>query len=392
VGRKKLFAIVAALVVVPVVLIVAFVAFRGGSTETEVASADAAQMNPHPVAGSFKPDDTELETCQDGTCYEQAFGNLSFKDGPKAALTLFAEKIASDPGIESNCHRIAHNIGSAALARYEGDVGQAFAEGDSTCWSGYYHGILERALIDVRSNNQLVAAARNLCVGDTVKSTTFLYYQCVHGIGHGLMIHTGLDLSGSLKVCEKLKTDWDQTSCDGGVFMENFNTSYGVRSKFLRDDDPVYPCNAVAERHKLYCYLQITDRLLQVSSYDWTFAAEKCAGVERNWRSTCFQSYGRSASGVSRQDQGMLIAYCNVPDPRWRPDCIYGSVRDIVSQDAGGDRAAKYCRAVATSLRERCVEGAGTILSNLAATTDEFRAACERLTTTFLAACLRQGV
>ena len=48
------------------------------------------------------------------------------------------------------------------------------------------------------------------------------------------MIHTGLDLPQSLSVCEQLATDWDQTSCDGGVFMENFNSSYGVTSRFLR--------------------------------------------------------------------------------------------------------------------------------------------------------------
>ena len=62
----------------------------------------------------------------------------------------------------------------------------------------------------------------------------------------------------SLKTCDNLQTTFAQTSCTGGVFMENFNSSYGVRSKYLRDKDPIYPCNAVAERHKPYCYQLVT--------------------------------------------------------------------------------------------------------------------------------------
>ena len=388
-ARRKPLLIIAALLLVPLVLVTAFVAF--GRSSSEPAAAGNPLLNPHPVAGSFRPNETKIASCTEGRCWEQAFGNISYYEGPKTALRLFADAIASDPAIESDCHRIAHNIGSAALARYKNDVGHAFAEGAATCWSGYYHGILERALVDVHSKNQLVSVARSLCSGKTVHSTTFLYYQCVHGIGHGLMIHTGLDLMASLRVCEQLLTSWDQTSCDGGVFMENFGTSYGVRSSYLRDNDPVYPCNAIAERHKLYCYLQVTDRMLELSGYDWDVTARECGTVELNWRGTCFQSYGRSASGFSRRNLPLLLSICQIAAKEWRSDCVFGAVRDIVSQDAGGDRAARYCRAVAPSLRERCVGGAGTILFTLAHTKAEFRAACARLTSRYTDICIRYG-
>ena len=168
-----------------------------------------------------------------------------------------------------------------------------------------------------------------------MRGTDFIAYQCVHGLGHGLMIHTGLDLPLSLSICERLPTAWDQTSCDGGVFMENFSSSYGVKSRFLRDNDPVYPCHAVAEKHKLYCYLQVTSRLLQTSGYDWKSTAQACARVEPNWRTTCFQSYGRDASGVARLDAAELVRLCNIPATQWRGECVYGAVRDIANNDAG---------------------------------------------------------
>src|SRR5439155_14477627 len=41
---------------------------------------------------SFKPNDQTVESCSQGDsgCYEQAFGNLAYKDGPKAALDKLA--------------------------------------------------------------------------------------------------------------------------------------------------------------------------------------------------------------------------------------------------------------------------------------------------------------
>jgi hypothetical protein len=363
-------------------------AVTNGSTPSAGATSGGGALNPHPVAGNFKPDDTKLDSCSDAACWEQAFGNLSYNEGPKAALKMFDEKIASDKGVESDCHRIAHTIGSAALVRYKGNVAEAFSQGSSSCWSGYYHGILERALIGARTKAELATAVRGLCDDPGVRRTTFIYYQCVHGIGHGLMIRDGLNLPLSLSICEELATAWDQTSCDGGVFMENFNTSYGVKSPYLRDNDPVYPCNAVKERHKLYCYLQITDRILSLTGYDWKKTSATCATVEKDWRATCYQSYGRSASGTARLDASELIRLCNIPTGQWRGECIYGAVRDIVSNDAGATRAGTFCMKLDASLRSRCFNGAGTILADISASTAAHEAACRAITKQYFEACM----
>ena len=370
----------------------AFFAFRGDESASPQSRTAADAFNPHPIAGTFEPDDRELSSCTDRGCWEQAFGNLAYRQGPKQALKVFDQRIASDSEIEASCHRIAHTIGSAALARFDGNVSQAFTAGSASCNSGYYHGILERALVGVGTKAEFVQAVRRLCADPDVRATDFIAYQCVHGLGHGLMIHTGLDLPLSLSICERLPTSWDQTSCDGGVFMENFSSSYGVKSRFLRDNDPVYPCHAVAEKHKLYCYLQVTSRLLQTSGYDWKSTAEACARVEPNWRATCFQSYGRDASGVARLDAAELVRLCNIPGAQWRGECVYGAVRDIANNDAGGARAGRFCGLVATSLRPRCFNGAGSIISDLTRSPDGHRAACAAITKQYLEACLlREG-
>ncbi len=99
--------------------------------------------------------------------------------------------------------------------------------------------------------------------------TPWIEYQCFHGLGHGLMIATGLDLAISLEVCSRLDRRWDRDACRGGVFMENISTSYGVRSLWLRDEDPLYPCNWVGLEAKRRCYQLVTSRILPTVGDDW---------------------------------------------------------------------------------------------------------------------------
>jgi mono/diheme cytochrome c family protein len=353
-----------------------------------VASSTGTGSGGAPVIQSFVPDGTRIEDCStDPSCFEKAFGNLAFNEGPKPALALFAQKMASDKVVEAGCHRIAHAIGAGALARVHGRPGLAIAQGAATCWSGYYHGVLERSFAGV-SNARLGAVSRSLCAGKEVRAQTFIYYQCVHGLGHGLMIHTGYDLPLSLRTCDKLATDWDRSSCTGGVFMENISSSYGVKSRWLRDSDLLFPCNAVAERHKLYCYLMVTSRILEATGYDWDRAQSECRRAERDWIATCFQSYGRDASGNTRQSPTGIVALC-AKTGDMEGECIYGAARDVTSNDAGGSRAAVMCEAAPAARRGRCYDGIGTILGSLHATTAGRQAACRELTVQYVADCAR---
>ena len=338
--------------------------------------AASAAKSPVSVAAAFKSDDTKLEDCAEGdsACFEQAFGNLAYLDGPKRALAVFAQKIGTDPTVRV-CHRIAHALGAGGLAHYDGDVGRAFADGTAVCWSGYYHGILERAFAGVPLE-QIAAVSRRLCSSPDVRKSDFIAYQCVHGLGHGLMIYTDYDLPLSLETCDALATSWDQTSCTGGVFMENLQASYGTKSKWLRDDDPLYPCQTVAERHKLYCYLMVTSRILDVVGGDWEKTVAWCRKTEKGWVATCFQSLGRDASGRSLQKPGEILRICSLAK-EMAGECVYGAARDITSMDAGARRSAGFCSRAPGRWRSTCFNGIGTILGGFSREQAPRREACK---------------
>ncbi len=168
---------------------------------------------------SFEPDDKKVEDCTgDAACFQQAFGNLAYDDGPNAALKKLAELSSTDPIVQGGCHPIAHKIGAGGLLHFEGDVGKAFADGDATCGSGYYHGLLQWKLAGV-SADEVGGVAATACEDEEIKSNAFIYYQCDQGLVHCLMLYTRLDLPKALDYCHHLNTEFDKVDCSGGVFM-----------------------------------------------------------------------------------------------------------------------------------------------------------------------------
>src|SRR5262245_11217919 len=117
--RRRRTVLLLAGLVLPVLVLGALAVVQLSGDETNPASADI--LNPHPAAGPFDPDDTRLEDCVDGSdrrrCFEQAFGNVAYRTSGKEALALMAEREVTEPEIKAGCHRIAHTIGAASLAR-----------------------------------------------------------------------------------------------------------------------------------------------------------------------------------------------------------------------------------------------------------------------------------
>jgi hypothetical protein len=347
----------------------------------------------HPIAGKFKPDATTLPECSEQTCYEQAYGNIAYDRGAGAAFRLLDQQYGA--GADPNCHRITHAIGAATLARNKGNVARTFAEGSSSCWSGYYHGVLERAFIGVKSYDaeSLGAKARGLCSTGRVRGSSWLNFQCLHGLGHGLMITTGYRLPLTLDVCNQLVGLFARTSCKGGVFMENILTSYGGQSPWVRDDDPLYPCNWVGRKDKFPCYQNATTRIIRVvGGYDWEEIAKTCAEADSEFVPTCFGSYGQNASVAAFRKPDQIVVTCAIARQYdGEQECIRYAAMDIAGTFSRGKNAAVLCDAAAPGLRGGCYEAIGLMLRRLRGTGAAQRAECRAIAATprHAARCVR---
>ena len=287
-------------------------------------------------------------------CYEDYYKILVADKGVAAAFTDLKARYAGNGYIKSQCHPITHVIGNWAVELYP-DVGQAYIEGDSFCWSGYYHGVME-GIIGKISRPALPAKMDGIC--DTIPGKlaySFDYYNCVHGLGHGVMAITQDELFESLTLCDNLVGGWEQSSCHGGVFMENIiidNKNHFT--KYLKPEEALYPCTAVEDRYKGTCYLMQTSYMLKVTNSDFSKVFDLCSQVG-NFAATCYQSLGRDASGRSISNVEATKSSCSLgKDYDQKSNCIVGAVKDFVSYHHSDVQAKQLCAALETDLQSTC--------------------------------------
>lgn len=382
-----------ALPLVAVVATAVVVLSAGGRAEIPLAPA-AASGGLHPMAGSFVPDETTLEECasDDFGCLEQALGNVAYARGPAPALAFVEGRLAEDEGFAAGCHRIVHVIGSATLARMHGDVAKAFTHGSPTCASGYYHGILERAFVGVTTRAELAARARSLCDTRGLRRFGYLDRQCRHGLGHGLMIQTGYDLPTALALCAGLPTRWDHLTCSNGVFMENADTRFGFRSRWLDEEDALYPCREVAGLDRRHCYARVPTLALRQNGGSYAGAAETCSRLAEPWSRYCFRGLGRDAVDF-RFVRAKTLERCALAGAG-EADCLFGAARYVTDRlgPEGRGGGAALCRAARAAVRDACFAGVGSALGLVEATNAARRRACTAIAPAHVETCTRAAI
>lgn len=303
-------------------------------------------------------------------CYKTQLNGIVKNQNPQPAFDLVKQQYTKEPLVKSLCHQLTHIIGRAAYAKYN-DIADTFAHGDQFCWSGYYHGVMEQ-LADEKGANYIVDNANNICADIAAKQRqSFYHFNCVHGLGHGFMEVLDANLFDSLKACDNLTNDWERTSCYGGVFMQNImnvqspDNTTDHTSKYLRPNEPMYPCTAVEDKYKEQCYLMQTSYALQIVNYDFSKIFTACLAVETAYRTTCYQSLGRDASGQSISDAVKTKNTCLLGSTQEaQSNCIIGAAKDFVSYFHSNVQASQLCDSLDSELKQIC---ASTVQSYYAA-------------------------
>ncbi|OHA86264.1 MAG: hypothetical protein A2591_01730 [Candidatus Yonathbacteria bacterium RIFOXYD1_FULL_52_36] len=330
-------------------LVGGFFTVRTHETRSSSQMASVAQSIPNTQENCID------EGAENFPCYESYYERLVHVHGISAAFKDLKARYPHSAFVQAQCHQLSHAIGHTASELYP-TAARAFAEGDSFCWSGYYHGVMESLVLE-RAGESLPEIVQTLCEDIPGKeSYSFDYYNCVHGLGHGAMTMIDGELFRALDVCGTLPQPWERSVCAGGVFMENVmaETRTGTSPYFLRDD-PLYPCNAVADTYKEQCFLMQTSHILAVSDYDWKAVFTICAAVELPYRTACYQSIGRDASGQTISNAENTFSLCALGEtPEARSQCITGAVKDFVSYFHSDTQAYGLCDMLTAASRKTC--------------------------------------
>jgi plastocyanin len=276
--------------------------------------------------------------------------------GPKETMRELVTD--SQGGSIRDCHAEAHNVGRAAFTMYGSGV---FGIPDAaSCHSGFYHGAMESFLIENGTEN----LAQNITALCQQFPTDFGIFECVHGVGHGVMAYMDYELPDALATCDTLSSTYDKNACYGGVFMENIVAGQGNgvekdhETQWL-SDDPHFPCNAIGSDYskRYQCYQMQTSWMLRLYDYDFKRVGTECTKAPSDMVNVCFKSLGRDAAGNSLRDPAKILAICkNIPSTQYFDWCIEGGLNVIVDFWGGElkDQASNLCTLLPTDSKKKC--------------------------------------
>lgn len=284
------------------------------------------------------------------------------KFGIRAVIGAIIDK--SGGGSVFDCHQEAHNVGRVG---YDAVKQQAFALCDASCHSGCYHGAME-SFLQEKGTQDLAKNIDGVC---KTFETSFGNFECLHGVGHGVMAYLDYDLPETIKNCGKLTGSFAQNSCYGGAFMENVLTGQGLgaredqhETKWVNRTDPHFPCDKVDQSYEVQtqCYQMQTSWMLYINGYNFEGVVKDCERAPSNMVPICFRSFGRDAAGHTLRNPSKILDLCDKvlasrsgPKSHYK-ECIYGALNVIVDfwGPALKDQAAEFCKLTPSIGKNHC--------------------------------------
>jgi hypothetical protein len=208
--------------------------------------------------------------------------------------------------------------------------------------------------------------------------TSFGIFECLHGVGHGLLAYLNYDLPETLATCNEFPDSFSRSSCAGGVFMENVVTGQGIGAtgnvhdtQWVNQTDYHFPCNAIEPDYDtlFQCYQMQTSWMLTLSGYDFNTVAQECLNAPEHLISVCYKSFGRDAAGHTLRNPEKIIQLCNLlPDTTsYRNDCVVGALNVIIDfwGPALSNQASEFCALTIGKNKNICYQTLASRLSGI---------------------------
>lgn len=389
---------------------------HAGMSDMPVDTLASAPTTPtRSVADSGLIADSLLSVCRPhvshsidaySTCLGDGIAALSSTGNIALAMGTLDRIVHSAPSLVLLGHPLAHALGYAVRST-PATATRLLSECDDRYQSGCYHGILQR-YFDARMGLPLAQSVL-LAPCDGLRGTReqFRLFDCLHGVGHGLMMYHRYDANASLRDCDRLASDWDQRSCYSGVFMEN---NMGARLQMFADEqlgmhrhsmpgpsvvlfkpnDLNYPCDATPARYRRECYELQADLILPAVKHDYRKAGAACDGAGTpDLVRECYRGLGRNASGAAAFQYTGIRKRCDQVPSAGVPFCYEGAVRHLAYAPSELPRGVGFCKSLPEGeSRSRCWDGVGLQVGGFFSDSTSRQRACKSELQSDVAACV----
>lgn len=331
-------------------------------------------------------------------CAEDILRAVVVGGGPEKGMSVLGEMVASSlfsfsPVNEG--HTLAHVVGRMA-AQHFGGTGDVFLRCPTSFDYGCQHGFLEDVLPKTSSPSDAVTS---ICESLPEKPEIGKP-NCYHGSGHGVMMNESYNLESALAICDLVP---DSLSCWTGVFMENVsgNTNGRIREWYpdhdtFRADNPLAPCDDVAEKYRVACYRQHMPYLAHHFDYDVSAVVEACLSAGE-YVPACVFGFGAYSiydyiqNGFLPSLRGSVVEktihFCNQFPEKYRQTC-YTPAIDQLSIFYNPEKVSEFCHKVDDQYTRYCFWVVGDRLKNLVVRDDEKIEACASVSEEYRDECL----
>lgn len=299
-------------------------------------------------------------------CYKDVARTLYNQFGLSQTLKLLKDN-ENHQEVYARCHEVTHY-----LSRFEyeklGSISKVYASCDSTCHGGCYHGTLEAYLKEQteKSGFDLSGSFSTICGKAQDYQKPLEFNECLHGMGHAAMFVTDMELKDSLALCDTISDQANKERCFTGAFMENSSssTSFDHRSKYIKADDPFYPCNSLEEKYQPLCWQYQSSYFSIISNQDWRKVADLCLQIPLQYQERCIRTIGTNQVGFTRSLPKMKEDCDVMPISVFEDICVAGVVASMAYRFVGNMQIMiDFCAIVDSDHRESCFRqiGAGII-------------------------------
>ena len=305
-------------------------------------------------------------------CYTRLLHEILRTQGPTIAMLTLYQLADASTGFGNFCHVAAHHLSEAMYARV-GNVSEAMALCQEGCAYACQHAVLTAYLRQLPQ--EASPALARLCPKDQLGDGR-TYWQCAHGVGHGLAHHFS-DVQQALTACKEFSLPLGRKFCALGVFMER---SFEIVKTQTPPSDPRHHlnlCAAVEPHLRSDCYYYFIALVSWASggSVPAMFAA--CETLSSETKPGCYRGIGRAlvAQYVEREDE--LIRLCRSKQEAYAADCLLGFASNLATA-RGLDRGFAFCAKLPEEARMRCSKDLGVAIQLRSATKDRIAAECQK--------------
>lgn len=282
----------------------------------------------------------KIESCLENLLnMEECLTNLNFNENDVQIIkSYFEENIAK----RSQCHYKSHLVGE-----YLGENNLVTKMPVYYCQGGILHGYFKKLNLGL---DKYLAKAIGIC-GNLKKIESVEYYDCYHGIGHGLVKYYSKNTGFKelVKICRDLKSGRESSNfCESGLFSEG--SSVSLLKREIVNDIYISKCNFNN------IYSKECMRRLPVFLFNNSTKIDEikkfCESIKNP---DCYYGIGWLTAEYSSIDK------CSIFQERYIRSCIEGGLMKIIGELKIEEKNINLCKNFNESVRFFCEERKNTI-------------------------------